>query len=533
MHSLRLLLAMTVAVPALAASTPYSVAVLVHEEDAAALTESLRAEIASPTPLIRATAARVVMVRGLTELLPLLRETVKTEEDGTAAREQIRALAMLGDTDDLAAATAAAKRWPAGMDDALALAVARRGGPAAFDAYLSTLRSTRMNNDAEFFRTALWARAAFVPAAASRLLGSGDESGWRGLLGALQDSNMAMHPPVMAASLDAASEDMRSASVWHLIRAHAADPATIPEVIRPKLAEPRTEVSSNREDFGRELLRRMTGGERKDDPRWLQFLASEEADRLLAGQTATVQYLTDREYTVRWERCEAQTRECELPKKRTGQRTIPSTDVPPPAFNLPSVLPAGLGDAIISGAGCRDPWVGVALVTVDSAGRVRELDLRNVHTARPWCRRAVETLMRVSLATNTSMRSAFTGEVVLVRSPKTTACLDEDPPDAAPTSTFHAGGNVQPPEVTKRVEPVFPDNVRSNMGGNSHVLVVVESVISKTGCVRSLRLVRQSPFPELNGAALMALSQWKFNPGSLDGKPVDVIFNLTINFRVN
>src|SRR5688500_212642 len=81
MHSLRLLLAMTLAVPALAASTPYSVAALVHEEDATKVANSLRAEIASPKPLIRATAARVVTVRGVTDLLPLLREAVKTEED--------------------------------------------------------------------------------------------------------------------------------------------------------------------------------------------------------------------------------------------------------------------------------------------------------------------------------------------------------------------------------------------------------------------------------------------------------------------
>jgi hypothetical protein len=31
----------------------------------------------------------------------------------------------------------------------------------------------------------------------------------------------------------------------------------------------------------------------------------------------------------------------------------------------------------------------------------------------------------------------------------------------------------------------------------------------------------------------MAVSSWKFTPGYLDGKPVDVIFNLTINFKTN
>ena len=90
---------------------------------------------------------------------------------------------------------------------------------------------------------------------------------------------------------------------------------------------------------------------------------------------------------------------------------------------------------------------------------------------------------------------------------------------------------MQPPKVKKRVEPIFPASARQSMGHGRNVLVIVDSVISKTGCVRSMRVVEQSPYPELNGAALMALSQWTFAPGYLDGKPVDVHFNLTINFK--
>jgi outer membrane biosynthesis protein TonB len=56
-------------------------------------------------------------------------------------------------------------------------------------------------------------------------------------------------------------------------------------------------------------------------------------------------------------------------------------------------------------------------------------------------------------------------------------------------------------------------------------------VISTEGCVRSVHLLLQSPYPELNGAAVMALSQWTFVPGRFEGRPVDVIFNLTVNFK--
>jgi len=75
-------------------------------------------------------------------------------------------------------------------------------------------------------------------------------------------------------------------------------------------------------------------------------------------------------------------------------------------------------------------------------------------------------------------------------------------------------------------------SARRSMGQGSHVLVIVESVISRDGCVRNMRLLRQAPFGEVNGAALLALSRWKFIPGYLDGKPVDVLFNLTVNFTL-
>ena len=529
----RLVLFLSLFLPAGAvfgAPTAYSVASLVHEKDEAVLTESLRAGIAAPEPLVRAAAARVIAVRGLTALLPLLRDTVKTEPDTTAAREQIRALALLGDNDDVTAALSAASRFPAGMDNAAAMAVARRGGSSAVDLYRTTLRSTRMSNAAEFFRVALWGRGALLPYTGSRLIATADEPGWRGLLAALLHSNGAMNVPVMVASLTASSEGIRAASIWYLVHAYAMDPQSMPQELREKLNEPRAELSSDREDFGLELARRMLGGEKKDDPRWQRFIQSDEADQLFAGELAALQYLTDEEYRLRYARCEVQTRECEMPRKRS-RWTIPSVVVAPPAFDLPSMLPAGLADAILEGERCSDVWIGVTDVTVDPAGRVQSIDLKKIET-RPNCRRALETLLRVSYATNTSLRSPFTAPVMLVRPSRAGLCLDEDPPDASITSTFRVSGAVQAPKVRKRVEPKFPESTRRAMGSARNVLVVVEAVISKNGCVRSLRLVEQSPYPELNGAAVMALAQWTFAPGTLDGKPVDVQFTLTINFKV-
>ena len=88
------------------------------------------------------------------------------------------------------------------------------------------------------------------------------------------------------------------------------------------------------------------------------------------------------------------------------------------------------------------------------------------------------------------------------------------------------------PVVKRRVEPEFPESARGAMGGGTNVLVILRSVITREGCVRAVDLLVQSPYPELNVAALKALAQWTFEPGRLRGEPVDVVFNLTVNFRV-
>jgi TonB family protein len=437
-------------------------------------------------------------------------------------------LTLLGSEDDIAFAVKTSSRWPQGMDNALAIAAARRGGVSAIETYATFFRKTRMNNHEAFFRVALWGHAEATAFAGSRMLGAVDELAWRGILGALSDSQLAMSAGVIASSLSSSSEDIRSASVWFLVRGYAIEPSSMGQVVKDTLAKPRKEISSNREDFGRELLRRMTGGEKKDDARWLKFLESTEADDLLQGQEAAFQYLTDEEYRVRYNRCEVQSKECAMPEKRS-RFTIPSQPVAPPAFNLPEELPAGLADAVVSGERCRGQWLGVANATVDQAGRVKTLDLGTV-SGNASCKRAIDTVLRLSMATNTSLRSGFTGPVLLVGSARTPMCLDEALPELAATSTFRVGGGIQAPKVIKRVEPQFPASARLQMGSGYNVIVIVECVISKDGCVRSLRVLSQSPYPELNGAALVALSQWKFRPGYLDGKPVDVIFNMTTNF---
>jgi TonB family protein len=107
------------------------------------------------------------------------------------------------------------------------------------------------------------------------------------------------------------------------------------------------------------------------------------------------------------------------------------------------------------------------------------------------------------------------------------------PPPTTPVlnapGAFRVGGDVKAPVVIRRVDPQYTDEARQN-----HIsgIVIVEVVIDKSGRVRDAVVLKPLPFG-LDKAAIDAVRQWEFRPGTLNGEPVDVIFNLTINFRLD
>jgi TonB family protein len=100
------------------------------------------------------------------------------------------------------------------------------------------------------------------------------------------------------------------------------------------------------------------------------------------------------------------------------------------------------------------------------------------------------------------------------------------PPDDVP---LRVGGDVRAPVVMKRLEPLYPEAARkARITG----IVIIESVIDKSGGVRSAWILKGLPAPTMAYSATEGLRQWRFIPGKINGKPVSVIFNLTVNFRL-
>lgn len=95
-----------------------------------------------------------------------------------------------------------------------------------------------------------------------------------------------------------------------------------------------------------------------------------------------------------------------------------------------------------------------------------------------------------------------------------------------PAGPLRAGGAVSSPVVLERYQPDYPARAR---GARVEGEVVLEAVILRNGTVGEVRVV-QGLRLGCTDAAIEALRRWRFLPGERYGVPVDVYFELTVEF---
>ena len=97
---------------------------------------------------------------------------------------------------------------------------------------------------------------------------------------------------------------------------------------------------------------------------------------------------------------------------------------------------------------------------------------------------------------------------------------------AAPDVALPVGGDVKQAKLISTVRPTYPALAR-----NQHVSgdVRVDALIDANGRVTTMKVVSGPTL--LHQAAMDALRQWKYQPASLDGKPVPMHLTVTIQFR--
>jgi len=82
--------------------------------------------------------------------------------------------------------------------------------------------------------------------------------------------------------------------------------------------------------------------------------------------------------------------------------------------------------------------------------------------------------------------------------------------------------------LTKKVQPQYPPLARQARIQGS---VVLRAIIGKSGRIENLQVV--SGHPMLTSAALEAVKQWQYKPYILNGQPVEVETNVTVNFSLS
>ncbi|MCC7174014.1 MAG: TonB family protein [Bryobacterales bacterium] len=119
-------------------------------------------------------------------------------------------------------------------------------------------------------------------------------------------------------------------------------------------------------------------------------------------------------------------------------------------------------------------------------------------------------------------------ESMEVRAERTTPPPPPPPTVAAPQRVT-TGGGVQATKLVHMVRPAYPPECRAE---NIQGTVLLRGVIGVGGGVLDLQQINHLVDQRLADAAMEAVRQWRYEPTLLNGKPVEVITEIQINFAL-
>ncbi len=90
-----------------------------------------------------------------------------------------------------------------------------------------------------------------------------------------------------------------------------------------------------------------------------------------------------------------------------------------------------------------------------------------------------------------------------------------------------ATGEIKPPKLIKKVDPVYPEEA---MKERIEGIVILEVTTDHSGRVADIKVLKS--VPQLDQAAIEAVRQWVYEPVIIDGKPRPVVFTVTVSFRL-
>jgi TonB family protein len=149
--------------------------------------------------------------------------------------------------------------------------------------------------------------------------------------------------------------------------------------------------------------------------------------------------------------------------------------------------------------------------------------------------RTFNKLISVSQGVNNQVNSnlligrAQESVTVTAARPNASAGLTSPPAVQSSSRPIKVGGNVEAAKLIRQVQPIFPQSARDQGIQGS---VTFEAIIDKAGFILNTQLVSTYAPAELVQAALDAIKQWQYTPTRLNGEPVDVLTEITVNFTL-
>ncbi len=102
------------------------------------------------------------------------------------------------------------------------------------------------------------------------------------------------------------------------------------------------------------------------------------------------------------------------------------------------------------------------------------------------------------------------------------------PPAPAARDPVRIGGDIQPPALVHRVEPIYPPAaVAARLQG----IVILEALVDREGLVTDVKVLR-SAGSILDRQALAAVRQWRYSPLLRNGQRERFVLTVTLSFSV-
>jgi len=108
------------------------------------------------------------------------------------------------------------------------------------------------------------------------------------------------------------------------------------------------------------------------------------------------------------------------------------------------------------------------------------------------------------------------------------ALLAQDATDKSPDTVYAVGNGVTAPRAVYIPDPQYTESARQKKIKGT---VIVATIVTAEGQVRDLKVIK-SLDPGLDKQAIAAVSTWRFEPATKDGKPVAVHLAVQVTFRL-